>query len=346
MGSTVSTDKKVSAFTTPQGRTAYILFEETYEKNCYPHDPKWSCVGFGYLEDVLKMIFWIASSTEGGMLKGKSGDTTPEAYATAWLKCLAAPRKTYDRDISLHFGGFSAPLPSDEGIRAKVLSSLREDGFPVVATSLEAGPVEVSLYRDFDVLRSIYTKNRVHLGSWRILRPGFNDYEVDMSLAYEPEPKKLAYQPPQAYRLGQFHYLVTQEDGTLRGKGWAYSIVASYVAGYGEKQLSHPGSFRANFKALRDSLNKAPELSDSAVVDFASHTPCADRKWRTEALLEVANKLGKQDLNFSMTLGEIKHLAAKAGDQHLLSRIADTDDLVWTLPQGAAQSAEQEELFA
>lgn len=97
---------------------------------------------------------------------------------------------------------------------------------------------------------------------------------------------------------------------------------------------------------MRDSLNKAPELSDSAVVDFASHAPCADRKWRTEALLEVANKLGKQDLNFSMTLGEIKHLAAKAGDQHLLSRIADTDDLVWTLPQGERQAAQQEGLFA
>lgn len=346
MGSTVSTDKKVAAFKTPQGRVAYILFEETYEKNTYPHTPKWSCTGIGYLDEVLKQIFWFAASTEGGMLKGKYGDTTPEAYVTAWLKCLAAPRQTHDREIQLRFGTYSAPLYDEPAVRARVLSSLREDGYDVIATTLDAGPVAVSLYKDFDVLRSIYTKNRVYVGPWRILRPDFHDGDVDASLAYEPETVKLPYTPPPVYRVGQFNYLVGQEDGSLRGSGWAYSIVGSFVAGYGAKQLTHPGSYRANFKAFRDALHEAPHVDPSVVIDFASHKPSEDRKYRTEALMEIAAKLGNHHLNFSMTLGEINAIAAKLDDRHMLSRLADCDDLVWTLPKGNAVVHQQEALFA
>ena len=41
MGSTVSTNKLAAAFKTNSGKTMYVLFEETYESNCYPRTPSW-----------------------------------------------------------------------------------------------------------------------------------------------------------------------------------------------------------------------------------------------------------------------------------------------------------------
>ena len=39
MGSTVSTGKLAAAFRATGGKIMYVLFEETYEANCYPRTP-------------------------------------------------------------------------------------------------------------------------------------------------------------------------------------------------------------------------------------------------------------------------------------------------------------------
>ena len=39
MGSTVSTGKLAAAFKATSGKIMYVLFEETYEANCYPRTP-------------------------------------------------------------------------------------------------------------------------------------------------------------------------------------------------------------------------------------------------------------------------------------------------------------------
>ncbi len=91
MGATVTVGKKVAAFKANNGKVGYVLFEETYEKNCYPHTPHWSCVGLGYLDDVMTRIFARASSCEGGSLQGRGGYITPEGYISGWLNELAEP---------------------------------------------------------------------------------------------------------------------------------------------------------------------------------------------------------------------------------------------------------------
>jgi len=58
MGATVTTGKRAAAFTAPSGQNIYVLFEQTYEKNCTPHSPHWNCILFGDISAQL----WSASS--------------------------------------------------------------------------------------------------------------------------------------------------------------------------------------------------------------------------------------------------------------------------------------------
>ena len=81
MGSTVSTNKLAAAFKTTSGKTMYVLFEETYESNCYPRTPRWGCLMMGEIANTMRGIFRSAGSCEGGMLKGAGGrDISPEGY--------------------------------------------------------------------------------------------------------------------------------------------------------------------------------------------------------------------------------------------------------------------------
>ena len=91
MSSTITRSKDVGAFYDRDHRVVYACFEETYESNVYPHSPSWSCIAIGHIEDVLERIFHRASSCEGGMLRSRTGNLTPEGYIGSWLDKLAAP---------------------------------------------------------------------------------------------------------------------------------------------------------------------------------------------------------------------------------------------------------------
>ena len=101
MGATVTCRKLAAAFACADG-VFYALFEQTYEKNCYPHTPGWSCVHFGNIDHALRTIFRHASSCEGGMLQSRSGCITPEGYIAGWMKEMASPMRMPDCRIDLH----------------------------------------------------------------------------------------------------------------------------------------------------------------------------------------------------------------------------------------------------
>ena len=113
MGATVTTGKLAAAFQAPSGQNIYILFEETYEKNCTPHNPHWSCILFGDLSAAVERIFGHASACEGGMLQGRGGSITPEGYIRGWLKELASPVVFPKETVALKIGkqGLCAAIP-------------------------------------------------------------------------------------------------------------------------------------------------------------------------------------------------------------------------------------------
>ncbi|AXW10006.1 hypothetical protein CJO90_05710 [Ralstonia solanacearum] len=91
MGATVLVDLKTAALRRPDGSIIYFLFENTYEKNLYPHEPRWSCVAIGSYEQVLLRIFQGAAACEGGSLQGRGCGLLPETFILRWQRALRAP---------------------------------------------------------------------------------------------------------------------------------------------------------------------------------------------------------------------------------------------------------------
>ncbi|HUZ94978.1 MAG TPA: hypothetical protein VMU57_08695, partial [Edaphobacter sp.] len=138
MGATVTTDRRVGAFISPCGKTIYVLAESSYEKNCTPHTPSWSCIGIGEISAVLRRIFACGSSCEGGMLQNRNGHISPEGYIRSWLEELKAPLEMRDFQLDLKAGaGFYATVQNEN--MKSVSEALISIGRVDISTSLLAG---------------------------------------------------------------------------------------------------------------------------------------------------------------------------------------------------------------
>jgi hypothetical protein len=345
MGATVTVGKKVAAFKTPSGKTGYVLFENTYEKNCHPHSPHWSCVGIGYLEDVLARIFACGSSCEGGGLQGRGGYITPEGYIAGWLTELAMPTEMLEFKSKLAFGeNFYATIP--ESLRDRVLVGLREEGLDHVATALCGEGYEASLHDDIEVLRAIYVKHRNELGPWRFI----GRFSVDM-LTYNRVREDLGYQPvkdkgftpqiPQMVEVYNERMAVRQTDGTYRVPGPSYWITSQYIQDFTATELAHPGTYRKAFKVFREAVKAAPKAAGDTEIVVTMKGLADDQKYRRELVQRVATCLGKTTTEFTTTLDE---------DNHLMYNLTGLESLVWLpklTPEASIQFTEskQESLF-
>ena len=77
MGSTVTTGRLAAAIRAQSGATIYCLYEQTYEKNCFPHTPRWSAIYIGHSRGALRNVFGYASMSQGRTLKNRSCRMTP-----------------------------------------------------------------------------------------------------------------------------------------------------------------------------------------------------------------------------------------------------------------------------
>ena len=168
MGSTITTGKLASAFMDAKNEVWYALYEETYEKNCHPHRPRWNCIYFGQLAGALKQIFRYASACEGGMLRARNGDIKPESYITAWLNELSNPVAHQPNDVTIQVGkSFNASVPEDMAeLAASKLKGLgRED----IAKALEDGNQHVlRMDGDAAIIAELYGEEPA-LGTWRVI---------------------------------------------------------------------------------------------------------------------------------------------------------------------------------
>ena len=185
MGSTVTCGKFVAGYWNHRGESIYVLFEQTYEKNCYPHTPRWSCIHIGTVGDALKKIFISASACEGGMLQNRNGYITPEGYIDGWIKAFSKVYRMGDLPIKLSVGkGYSVPVP--EGSKDKVQAILRRHGQDKVCDLLDAGEsYYLSLFRDSDLIVELLNGT---LPAWRLFSNGAMpiDSPVEPSLAFVP----------------------------------------------------------------------------------------------------------------------------------------------------------------
>ncbi|MGE8063913.1 hypothetical protein [Pseudomonas sp. NPDC089569] len=270
MGATVSTCKLVGAFRGSNGQPCYVMFEQTYSKNVYPHTPKWNAQCFGDLAATLKMIFASASSCEGGMLQGAGGRSiTPEGYIAGWLKELENPVSMPDCLIELNVADkHYSPIAQGDFDRVKTV--MQAMGKQDMVTELEAGnTIAVSLHRDNELLSEVF--DGVHAGAWRVIP----SYEIpvqgirDASLGYKPQKAKVYdVTVPRFLKIheGDSNILMQGADGRWRCAGWAYSIIAEYVTGLWQAELDEPGSYRARVKAYRNAVEAAASIPASGIT--------------------------------------------------------------------------------
>jgi hypothetical protein len=295
MGATVTTGRRVGAFVSPAGKTTYVLFDETYEKNCFPHTPDWCCIGIGGLNDVIRRIFAYGSSCEGGMLQNRSGHITPEGYIRSWFEELEAPCEMRDFQVALKVGtGLYATIQSDK--MDKVSEVLTAIGRADILTSLLAGGTfKLSFQKDAAVVLALYGlsgREKPLLSPWRIVQschlPG-PEMGRNAQLGYSRKPvaSDTATSPdPVVYRVGDEDCFVLQPDGSLRPAGWAYSLVGDFIRSLWEEEMRVPRSFDRRIKAFRGKVKNAPRLSPEALTVAIDTTVALEHAYQSRVIAE------------------------------------------------------------
>ncbi len=292
MGATVTTGKLAAAFKAPSGQNIYVLFEQTYEKNCTPHTPEWSCILFGDLSAAMERIFRHASACEGGMLQGRGGSITPEGYIRGWLTQLATP-VLFPREtvvLKIGKGGLYDAIP--ETTWAEVSERLGIIGRTDLRGQLAAGEtIEIST-DDTDVMLALYGSKGA-LAPWRVLRDVPSSTARRSDLGYAPVPAEtFAVEVTEVLAIGNDERLLKRPDGTWYVAGWAFSIVGSFVSALWQAEMREPGSYSKRIKAYREAVNNAPQVRLEKAKVVVDCRVTLDDKYKRQTVAEMRSQPG------------------------------------------------------
>ncbi|WP_157660036.1 hypothetical protein [Burkholderia ubonensis] len=288
MGATVTTGKCAAAFRSSEGDLLYILFERHYEKNCYPHTPKWSAFAFGTRNEVLRRAFVGASDCCGGMLQSPRGEIKPENYIESWKQELNRPVQMSDVVLKLKFeDSWQATLPA----RAKedVRTTLEKSGFLAQFDAIVHDGLRVTLYGDTALLRLLYGVDG-GISPWR----AFSHHNVGTLPVDVPATRNVAVKDAdlpavRCFAIDSNVRLVAEGDKWLDGQ-WAYSALARFVTGpVLERELAHPGYAKAAIPVVREALNNAVPLPEGTRIT-ARRTACTE-DYQRRALDDLARDL-------------------------------------------------------
>jgi hypothetical protein len=286
MGATIFTNQAVNVLQTASG-PGFLLFEETYEQNCYPHTPRWGCVGIGRRDNVLRSIFNGAASTESGLFRPRSGATTAEAYIPRWDRALKNALSIQSRQIRV--GKHTMPMPR---VGETLFPPMRDevDGpfDPSQAKDWDDGkPITLDLESDFDTIVWLWRTKRLSL--WKVFKsPDLNGNALDMSgeIFYPAASKKQHRQLPEFVRLFDSDSQLYLKDGTLLvAFGNDYEVMGNYVSGYAETEIWRPGHWKSNLRAYRKHIDSSPVLDQSLVLSALVPMNC--QPWQLEWITRV-----------------------------------------------------------
>lgn len=289
MGSTVTTGKQVCAIRDAKtGTPIYILFEQTYEKNCYPHTPSWSCVCIGDIRKTMRTIFAHASACEGGMLQNRSGRLTPEGYIQGWMRLLREPYAYPDIRAQMTLGTNWMDLFKPEGLElAKAALQDKPDALALLAglELAENGRYAFMLHENIGALADILHAAKKR--GWGLGIDHRNVLEIDCRLGHNPK-KAVSFdiKVPEAVRIDNDERLIKGEDGQWRQAGWSYSVVGNYVSGLWEAELNEPGSYKKRIKAFREAIEGAPLISFPTKVRLDSSNLLNLSRWSASCLAQ------------------------------------------------------------
>lgn len=285
MGATVLTGTLAAAFKTDKGEIVYALFEETYEKNCHPHTPHWSCRFIGSLQGAMERIFLAASSFEGGSFQRRNGGGQAESYIREMLAHLKSPVDLAGTRVRLTNGKYWTNAINDEN-RAKVVAVLRSIGEGDTAVKVESG-LTLILNVDTHGEMLVALSNQADVSPYHILDAAPLGRETRADLGYDPKPVKAHdTAPPAFYFVGDTDTrLMQRPDGTWYAAGWQYRVVGDFIGDYAATELREPGNFARRIKAYRQACANAPLVPKGTKVVVDCRVDLKE-PWRTKVVEE------------------------------------------------------------
>lgn len=297
MGATVTTGKLVMGFRSAN-KVIYLLAEETYEKNCSPHTPRWSCFAIGDYKQVMARVFAHASAAEGGGLQNRANDLTPESYIRGWNLAFHKPILFEDKEISFRILDRNYWRNGIESVTAgRLFSYLKSvDRLDVWENLLneQNDKVKLSLHDDIELILGIFGTSGF-VSPWQIIDMYFKPHGLeDISLVpQKSNGGEFPASPLPLVRItGKYstQYASVNPDGSLSEFAWAYRVVADYVEndayhwemverGQGVKHIQ---SFRQNVNNISDATSNI-----EAFVNKASITDEVSKK-AFESYLQVS----------------------------------------------------------
>ena len=292
MGSTVTTGRMAAAFRAKTGPVIYCLYEQTYEKNCYPHTPHWSAIYIGEAYGALCKVFNYASACEGGMLQNRSGWMTPEGYLRSWMSELQSPiRMTRDQSVSLFAQSDGIYAPLSPKMLPPVAATLTAAGLQETADQLLAGEkVTLSLFEHGEVIGRLVGEH--HITAWSLL-PDYTrpraEAERFSSLGITGVKSKIETpnRPPALIVSQHGDMILRDANGIWRCCGSRYEILSSYIQGLAATEQAHPGSYRHLIQSYREHLKAARKVNPSTVT-VQTDKRLATAGWEIKKIEEAA----------------------------------------------------------
>ena len=282
MSSTIVTNRLAAVFDSAHNRGDHIwvLFEETYESNVYPHTPRWCARSIGRIQETMQMIFRDAAHCEGGMLRDRRGSISPETYIRRWYTALRHPVEMPPRDIRIKREELRTRFrmpdePTDDQRWTDFSERMRALGREDIPLALDGGTeVVLSLHEDIEIVIAIYGfshERSALLSPWKAFGGEWApEHSAKATIGYYPPGGQIPSPViPHAYRIND-NALVMPEEGKWRAAGWAYSAVGDYVRSLWETELHAPGSFEVLIPPYREAIRAAQLLPNGseAVVDL------------------------------------------------------------------------------
>ncbi|MBU3625821.1 hypothetical protein ICN48_06190 [Polynucleobacter sp. JS-Safj-400b-B2] len=329
MGATVTVGKKAHAYLSNEGIPVFILEEQTYEKNCYPHTPKWSVVAFGTYQDVMRHVFRYASATDGGMLQGRSGWIGSEGYIKGWRDAIANADLDKNHEepalVNLYIGtSWTAPIEKDIGGQwsneAKAIKLLRDARFDWIADDLLAGKsIPLNMKDDLNVLLTLYgSGSSTNLGAWHILRDLYPhsshisanrkfDLKIPAPLSKKPDIPKIEFFDIDDGVGGYFKARLVLEDGKLIKRyssdyQYLQYFISDDLAGLEEEFPGCAEHFIRQYKAYIKGVKRLPGDTKLSITYKQNLVD----KWKSNHSMNLANAFNNgQEGTFVISVDEV-----------------------------------------
>lgn len=89
MSYSIEYEKKAFVFDSISGEKNYLIYNTMADNNVSPRVPSPNFISYGWNYQAIKEICKLAGYCEGGMLKPKNRDCSPESYVKVWRKKIA-----------------------------------------------------------------------------------------------------------------------------------------------------------------------------------------------------------------------------------------------------------------